>query len=340
MRSLFIVFAASIVACGPEARDTAASSTTLNARAGRSQTLAIPGGVPFPEGVAADARGTLYVGSLTTGAIARFGRRGRTSAIWLPSGVLERGAIGLTVDRRRRVLWVCDSSTFEPVASSLVGIDIKSRRVVARHPLPASGPVLCNDVSVSPRGDIFLSDSFGGRVLRVAAADALTDAPAVEWSTSDLLVAPSDPPFGANGIVATRRAVFVVNFNTGTLIRIPIRRSRVAGVAAVVPLFDGDDQPTRIFGPDGLARSGFAELLVVENGVFGGPNRLTRISLDLKDGRLVGHLEPIADGLNVPTTVAVVKNVAWVVEGQLDHFLGLDPSPPDPFQLVAVEIDR
>ena len=338
MRSLFIVSVAALIGCGADESGTSLRSSALAGGVERPQTLAIPTDVPFPEGIASDARGALYVGSLTTGAIARFPPRSKTGEVWLAGGILERGAIGLTVDHRRRVLWVCDSSTFEPIASSLVGIDMKSRNVVARHPLPASGAVLCNDVSVSPRGDIFLSDSFGGRVLRIASADALSNSPVVEWSNSELLVAPNDPPFGANGIVATRRAVFVVNFNTGSLIRIPIRRSRAAGTATVVPLIDSDGQPTHISGPDGLVRSARAEFLVVENGVFGGPNRLTRISLGFKGRQRVGRVEPIADGLNVPTTVAVVKDVAWVVEGQLDHFLGLDPSAPDPFQLVAVEI--
>ena len=331
-----ILFLVTLIASGPEG---SVPSLRLEPDTADRRALSIPEQVPFPEGVAARRNGDLFVGSLTTGAIARLSPRNGRAEVWLSGGILERGAIGLTVDRRRRVLWVCDASTFEPVASALVGIDLRTRAVVARHALPTDGhPVLCNDVSVRPGGDIFMTDSFGGRILRVLRKDALRDTPAEEWSVSPLLAAPNEPPFGANGIVATRRAIFTVNFNTGTLIRIPVRRRGRAGVAKAISLFDRDGHPTRIMGPDGLTVSGFGELLVVENGVFGGPNRLTRIELEFKRGDFRGYLYPLATGLNIPTTVAIAGDVAWVVEGQLDHFLGLDPSPPDPFQLVGVEL--
>jgi hypothetical protein len=48
-------------------------------------------------------------------------------------------------------------------------------------------------------------------------------------------------------------------------------------------------------------------------------------------------LTPAALATEFLTTFAVYGSAAWVVEGQLDHLLGLDPDPPElPFRVVRV----
>jgi hypothetical protein len=49
----------------------------------------------------------------------------------------------------------------------------------------------------------------------------------------------------------------------------------------------------------------------------------------------------VADGLDAPATAAIVDSDAWVVQGQLDHWLGYDPAPPTvPFTVVRVALPR
>ena len=47
----------------------------------------------------------------------------------------------------------------------------------------------------------------------------------------------------------------------------------------------------------------------------------------------------IRDGFAYPTTFATFGARAWVAEGQLDHFLGVDAAPPElPFVLTRVDL--
>jgi len=52
-----------------------------------------------------------------------------------------------------------------------------------------------------------------------------------------------------------------------------------------------------------------------------------------------GEIRVLLQRLDVPTTVAVRDGVAWVPEGQLDHYVGGDPAPPAPFRLVSLALE-
>ncbi|MEO1335688.1 MAG: hypothetical protein AAFV29_08585, partial [Myxococcota bacterium] len=227
--------------------------TVASAESSGVEIFSLPDEVAFPEGVAATRRGTLFIGSLTTGAIAKIRPNSTEGEVWLPSGTLD-GAVGLAVDQRRQVLWVCESVPTQPDASTLVGFDLRTREVVARHALPLNGPaVFCNDVVVDRRGDIFLTESSLGQVFRIDRRDALTDSEPELWSADPLLAPVNAGGFGANGLLVNRREVFVVNFDTASLVRIPRQGRRGAGEGRVIPLFDDTGHPTSLTGPDGLA---------------------------------------------------------------------------------------
>jgi streptogramin lyase len=53
-----------------------------------------------------------------------------------------------------------------------------------------------------------------------------------------------------------------------------------------------------------------------------------------------GEVRVLMQGLDVPTTVAVRDGVAWVPEGQLDHYVGGDPAPPAAFRVVSLLLDE
>ena len=87
--------------------------------------LLLPADVPFPEGIAVDRDGTLCVGSLTRGSIARLLPGKEHAEILVPEGLMEHGAIGLRIDRHRNLLWACDGSPFLPISSALIGINAR-----------------------------------------------------------------------------------------------------------------------------------------------------------------------------------------------------------------------
>lgn len=314
-------------------------STTSDTEGPGIVTLPLPGRMLFPEGITVDENGTLYVGSITSSTVLRVDPPYEARDVSeFSQGQLTRGSIGVFVDDAQGVLLACDSSPAEPVASSLVALDLETGMRVAEHALvPAAeeNPVLCNDGVVAADGHAYFSDSFGARVMRVAADDLRTDGIDAEVFLEDpLLGAVGDPPFGANGVAELDDELYVVNFNQGTLLRLPRDAEGNALELVQVALEDEAGRPLTLVGPDGLAVSSGGTLIVVENGIFGGGagNRLAEIELDGD----TGVVREVVGDLDIPTTAAESGGRQWIVEGQLDHLFGLDEAPPSPFQLVGV----
>jgi sugar lactone lactonase YvrE len=61
---------------------------------------------------------------------------------------------------------ILDNSLFVADLKDLVEIDLKTGNILKRH--PAINSVMLNDVSVSPRGEVFVSDSRGHKLYRYA----------------------------------------------------------------------------------------------------------------------------------------------------------------------------
>jgi hypothetical protein len=74
-----------------------------------SAAISLPGNDVYPEGIAAAADGTLYVGSLKNGSVYKVPAGSTTAAQFVADGVLKRGNLGLEVDTKRGLLWACDS---------------------------------------------------------------------------------------------------------------------------------------------------------------------------------------------------------------------------------------
>jgi sugar lactone lactonase YvrE len=231
----------------------------------------------FPEGIAADPEtGELYVGSITTGAIVKVGAGTTTAAAWLATGVLTRGAVGMTVDKERDLLWVCDSS-LATMGGTLVGIDLGDKSVKVKHEMAAMG--FCNDVVVDDDGTVYVTETFGGTVSKIEPADALTANSADVWLTIPE-IAPPPMGFGANGITILGQRMFIANTSTPQLVRVDYKASNPASTADVVTLTENGTAYT-LSGPDGLTKLSENELLVVENS-FAGPMRprVTKVTLD------------------------------------------------------------
>ena len=129
-----------------------------------------------PEGVAATADGTLYVGALRDG-IYRVDADALTQ-LYVPGG--GWGVVGLRVDAPRRELIACLS---EEAAGKgrLVRLALPDLAERAQVDLPAAG-AFCNDSTVLPDGRVPLTDSTGGRLWiadRTTIAEVKTDKPLI-----------------------------------------------------------------------------------------------------------------------------------------------------------------
>jgi len=297
-----------------------AATTSFSAYA--TNTVPLPGPNLFPEGIAADNNGGLYIGSLTKGRILylepdthlprKFNDDGS-------NGLMSVG--GLMVSPDGSTLYVCNSdlgiTNFSAAAKpGLVAFGIRDGGLVNRWNFPGGG--LCNDMTMTADGTILMTDSFNPRILALkSGADEL-----IEWVTDERF---NGEGFNLNGITWNSEGVFVVKYNSNELFRISQNSNGSAGKIEKVQL------SRALAGPDGIKALEDGNLLVVE-----GAGMLSIIKISNLDG----HIQTVANGLNVPTTVAVIGKMAYVVEGQLDHL----PSPnkavtaPDPFQLQSITL--
>jgi len=182
----------------------------------RFATLPKPG-AGHPEGIAADAAGRIFVATfdLTPGAlqvIHVFGRNGQLETTISLPGALP---LGLEFDAGGN-LYVANFGggsvlKFEP-PFNFGSLPARTFQVCAG---PGPGPDRCglNAITFDKAGDLYVSDSFGGRVFKL-------DLPggAVTTFVSDDLLKPGShafPPFGANGLAFDKDEKNLYIANTG-----------------------------------------------------------------------------------------------------------------------------
>ena len=246
-----------------------------------------------PEGVAFDKRSRAFFVSITAdGAIYR-GTLGSDTVSPFIAGGAGRAAIGLEV--RRGKLYVAGGPT-----GSITVYDIATGQTVATFQTGAGG--FLNDLVVTGRGDVFVTDSFRPILWHVTAAQVRAG------SGTPQALDVSEIPFEAgefnlNGIVAKgSRRLVVVDTNSGALFRIDLGDdgSSIGEIDEV----DGVMVP----GGDGLLLDR-GRLVVVQ----GDPAQLS--FLKLREGARRAALErtQTSDKLRGPSTVDRARCLYLVV---------------------------
>lgn len=278
-----------------------AANSRPQGRATPAQKLGLAG--KQPEGIAATADGTLYVGALREG-IHRIDERGLTRLYAPPAGW---GVVGLRVDAPRRELIACVSDEAAG-KGRLVRLALPDLAERASAELKAAG-VFCNDSTVLPDGRVVLTDSTGGRLwiaTRTEATQVKLDRP---------LIYP-------NGIVFSEGRLYVAD-QAGLSIVDP-----ASGVSRELRV-----ERTSLTGIDGLiAYKG--KLLAVQNGTQ--PVRVLRLT-PKADAR--AEVEVLAAGHSflAGATTAAVRGDRLLVLTQTGIPNG---SLPDDPMLVEVPLDR
>lgn len=282
-----------------------------------------------PEGIAASADGTLFVGSLTQGRMLRIAPRAQNIAEFAPAGANGMvSVVGIHASADNEHIFACSS---DPGASALTGtaapallsFSVKTGAPAGRYELPDGG-VFCNDIAELPDGTILATDSFVPRIyaLRPGANELEI------WFADEALAAEG---FNLNGIAYDDGAVFVLRYSAGTMHRIPVGENNTAEAAVEVAL------PQPIKGADGLKALGNGRFLVVEGGGLTKGARGALLGVTIDDTN-EAEIETIAADLNVPTTVDVIGGTAYVVEGQLDHLFDPNAGPADPYRLIRIDL--
>ncbi|MFG2878534.1 SMP-30/gluconolactonase/LRE family protein [Streptomyces sp. NPDC048337] len=289
-----------------------------------STAFSIPGTKVYPEGIATDPRThTVYVGSYADGTVYR-ARPGRSEAeVFLPSGTDGRHtANGLRVDSRGR-LWVTDSTAGVSV------YDVGTGARLARFGVAGTGPRFVNDLTVTPDGTAYLTDSVRGVVYR-AAPDHLAAGGgtlSVAYDLAPVLRPRPEGTYSLNGITSDRagRYLLTVDMTGGDLYRVDLRSGAVVRVA----LSGGD-----LKAADGLDLSPDGTLRVAHNTT----NTLTRWLLTA-DGTRARLLHTITDpSFQIPTTLAHTAGRTLVVRSQFDKGGPMGPGGGTPTTFTVASV--
>jgi len=283
-----------------------------------AERVELPGATFYPEGVAFDDAGTMYVTSIMTGAVARVENGAKTATELVAANQLGQSLVGATMSQKNDLLWLCLGTFGTDFAPAVIGLDVKTGAEVVRHGFPkqADGRTggLCNEITEDAQGNIYASDSFGARILRIPAAQRTTANSAAVWASGAQLGAMM---FGVNGIAFDGdKSILAVNTESGKLFRVGADAA-ITEVALERPLA----------GPDGIRRIDENTYVVVEQGAG-------RVSLVESD---TGKITMFKAGFRTPTSLDVIDGRVWVAEGQLSHLFDMT-APELPFFVIRADL--
>jgi sugar lactone lactonase YvrE len=310
-----------------------------------ARTLHIEQARFFPEGVAVDKAGNFYIGSMELGAIHRVAAGTQQAQPFIEPNQENQlvSALGLLADDATSTLYVCSSDAGNAARSgsapaAIKAFDLGSGAFRKSFAWPAySGPHLpdeqtkgvtgfCNDLTLDPQGNLYATDSWYPRILKLpAGGDALE-----EWVVSETF--PQDQ-WHLNGIDLdpSTSTLYVVENHPGALYAIPILKNGAPG--SVTKLTSSRE----LLAPDGLKVAAPGLLVVAEGGNAGGGVS----TLQIRDGQ--AELRELAKGFDHVATLALFQSSAWVVENQGDHFWSPDQAGREatpPFRVVEVPLNR
>ena len=245
------------------------------------------------ENLTSSRDGTVYFGSMAKGTIYRATPGATQAEPWIlasTSGLTR--VLGVLADDKTNTLWVCQNPPGTPGAppsgqAALRSFDLKSGVAKGTYPFPANSGI-CNDIAVSADGSAYASESFRGRVHRLKPG-----ATALEVWASDSAIAVIDGlAFLADG------SLYVNNFMSGKLFRIPVKADGSAG--AVVPI----ETSLPLNRPDGLRAAGPGILIQAEQ-----QGRVAELTINGDRA----EVRVLKDGLARPSGVTMVGDSAVVL---------------------------
>ncbi len=194
-----------------------------------------------PEGLTIDKTGTIFASFPFIGEIRAFARDGSPRLYaTLPTGN-GFGPLGLATDPTGNI-YAC-VVTFDPATQGVyrVARDGSSTR------LPGTEAIgFPNGLALDGRGNIYVADSIGGAIWRIARGGS-----AEIWIQDSTLQgdgsAPLPFPVGANGIAIRGNTVYVTNTELGSLVTIAVRPDGSSGEPKVLA------QNPALGGADGIA---------------------------------------------------------------------------------------
>ena len=254
----------------------------------------------FPESITSTADGTLYIGS-NPGVIFRAQPGSDVAQPWIvPDDANGLATVfGVLADEPRSLLWVCSNPRQgEAGAPVIKTFRLRDGALVATFPLNVEGPAMCNDMTVAANGDVYATETLGGRILKLANGGAVFEPFA------------ADPEFAsADGIAFAADGTLYMNaIQRNNLVRVNVDGAGRFTHATVLT-------PSRaLAGPDGLR-------LVAGNRFLQSEGNSGVITLVTIDGDKA-EIEVLAEGIDYASSVTLAAGRAWYPEGKLRFLFG------------------
>jgi sugar lactone lactonase YvrE len=263
----------------------------------------------FPEGVAVDKVGNVYVSVDELGQVWKFAPDGEKSVL---ADFGSPGALGMAVDAPGNV-YLARGALYMGVWK--IDADGNSELVPGTNAIANA-----NALAFDKRGNLYVSETFslddpipyecpaaeGGPIFPAFGAGSVWVVPkggeAELWIRDDVLLTgdclfPIPFPIGANGIAFRHGAIYVNNTEKAIVVKIPVLTGGAAGTPEILAQVTGFDPD---FGPpalDGMALDVHGNLYVpVVN-----QSRIVKIS---PDGATIENVATLADGLDFPASLA------------------------------------
>ena len=287
----------------------AAGWAELNKRLGAARAPFVRGRTAFripepdllPEGIAYDPlRRTFYLGSIFKSKIVALDRMGRRRDFKASGEDGLASVLGMRVDARRRLLWVCSNTSDGAASVYKYGLDtgrLEGKYTLDERPTRRQ----FNDIALGRRGDAYVTDSLGAAVYVIPAG---ADKPRP--------LARFEPGVYPNGVAlsADERLLYVANAAGISIVDIAARTvAELAGAEGVATT-----------GADGLYL--YRGSLVAVQNANPAPDRVVRLLLSA-DGRRVERarvLESNRPDYALPTTGVVVGDeLFYVANTQIDR---------------------
>lgn len=246
-----------------------------------------------PENLTSSQDGTVYFGSMAKGTIYRAAPGAAQAEPWiLASATGLTRVLGVLADDKSNTLWVCQNATGGQDGAPAVGqtalrsFDLKSGAAKGTYPFPPNSRI-CNDIAVSADGTAYASESYGGRVHRLKPGATALEV----WASDEQLTVIDGLAFLADG------SLYVNNFATGKLFRIPVKADGSAGAIVLI------ETSIPLGRPDGLRTAGPMKLIQAEQ-----QGRVAELTIngDRAEVRVLQDSLPRAAGVTLVGDTALV----------------------------------
>ncbi|QRO00840.1 SMP-30/gluconolactonase/LRE family protein [Archangium violaceum] len=302
------------------------------------ERLPLPEGLTYPNGITHAEDGTLFVGSVSNGRILRRAPGGEWTVLF-PGSEEIFAVTSLRLDAPRGLLWgtspdamglLRPDGTLGKRAPRLFAVDARTGEVRRILPVPEGG--LGNDITVTPDGGLYVTDSTRASVLYLRPGGER-----LETYVSDTRFASKAAGLSGIGpagiaLAPDGRTLAVNTFGPGRLFLVR------PGTAGATPTVSEVELPRRLENPDGMRFAPDGRLLVLEGAANSGDGRVVRIDVL---GRASGPrpIEVLASSMESPVNLTVESNGRiWVTEARLrDRLLkGAAAKVPDAFWVTKL----